>query len=642
MVSFVSRYDRLLRRPHRGRITRAQRDFVQRIRQSCADLARLDDRQLRDAAAHLRESVGGGRSATSTDLLVPAFALVNEALRRTLRVSYHDVQLLGGLALSLGSVAEMQTGEGKTYVAALPAFVHALSGRGVHVLTSNDYLAKRDFHLLQPAYECLGVSVGLLQPNCSRQEKRAAYACDVTYGPGYEFGFDYLRDQVALRRNKEAKLGETLLARFRYGAADDASPVQRQLACAIVDEVDNVLIDDAGSPLIISDSTTKAAEDAEAHHVARSMIARLREGQDYRFDAASGLVQLTKRGSKAIHNDSAAVPWGVLLRPWSEYVTQALRVDRLFRRDVQYVVQDGGVRVVDESTGRVFAERSWRDGLHQAIEAKEGLEITAEKRPIARITRQRLFRLYERLCGMTGTAMESAGEFREIYGLRVSPIPLWKPSQRTMEPTRLFADVDAKWAAVVETVRRVHATGRPILVGTRTIAASEALAERLGRHGVPHQMLNGKQDADEAAVVARAGQPGEVTIATNMAGRGTDIKLGPGVAELGGLYVIATEHHAARRVDRQLVGRCARQGDPGTAQFFLSADDQLVRVHRPWLARAIRRAASAEGEVHADFDYAIGKTQVLAEKAGRRRRRQLFHSDQHRDSVMAKFAGEDR
>jgi len=642
MASSFSRFDRLFRRRPKGRISRAQHDFARRVRQVATDLVSLEDRQLRDAAARLRESVGGGQSATSTNLLVPAFALVNEALRRTLRVSYYDVQLLGGLALSHGSVAEMQTGEGKTYVAALPAFVHALSGRGVHVLTSNDYLADRDFHLLQPAYECLGVSVGLLQPNGSRQEKRAAYACDVTYGPGYEFGFDYLRDQVALRRYQEAKLGEALLGRFRHGVVVDASPIQRRLACAIVDEVDNVLIDDASSPLIISESKTTTAEDAEAHHVARSMIARLCEGQDYRFDAASGLVQLTKRGSKTIHDDTAAVPWGVLLRPWSEYVTQALRVDRLFRRDVQYVVQDGRVRVVDESTGRVFAERSWRDGLHQAIEAKEQLEVTAEKRPIARITRQRLFRLYERLCGMTGTAIESAGEFREIYGLRAAPIPLWKPSLRTMASTRLFADSDAKWTAVVETVRRVHATGRPVLVGTRTIAASEALAERLSRHGVPHQVLNGKQDADEAAIVARAGQPNEVTIATNMAGRGTDIKLGTSVAELGGLYVIATERHASRRVDRQLVGRCARQGDPGTAQLFLSADDQLISVHRPWLGRAMRRAASVDGEVLANFDYAIGKTQVLAEKTGRTRRRQLFHSDQHRDSVMAKFAGEDR
>jgi len=559
-----------------------------------------------------------------------------------LGVTYYDVQLLSGLALARGSVAEMQTGEGKTFVAALPAFIHALAGRGVHVLTSNGYLAERDFQLLTPAYECMGLSAGVLQANGPIAEKRSAYACDVTYGPGYEFGFDYLRDQVTLRRAEEATLGDTLLARLRGNGPGTEPPIQRGLACAIVDEVDHVLIDDASSPLIISEPTADAAEDADAHRVARSMISRLQHDRDYQFDASSGLVQLTKQGSKAIHTDDAPIPWKVLLRPWSEYVEQALRVELVFRRDVHYVVQEGEVRVVDESTGRVFAERSWRDGLHQAIEAREGVKITAEKRSTARITRQRLFRLYDRLCGMTGTAMESEAEFREFYGLGVVPIPLWKPSQRTLDPTRWFADVDAKWNAVVEEVRQIHCEGRPVLVGTRTIAASEALAQRLRERGVPHQVLNGKQDADEATIVAQAGQPGAVTIATNMAGRGTDIKLGPGVAERGGLHVIGTERHTSRRIDRQLVGRCARQGDPGTAQFFLSADDELIRTYRPWLGRAINRAAGNAGEALSDFEHATRKTQALAEQAGRARRRSLFHSDRQRDTVMAKFAGEDR
>jgi len=601
----------------------------------------MNDRKLRDAVEWQRELVATGQSATSPDLLVPAFALVNEALRRTLGICYYDVQLLGGLTLARGSVAEMQTGEGKTYVAVLPAFVHALGGSGVHVVTSNDYLADRDFHLLRPAYELLGMSVGLLPPNGALPEKRSAYRCDVTYGPGYEFGFDYLRDQVALRQDEEARLGENLLGRLRKGAGA-TQPIQRGLACAIVDEVDHVLIDDANSPLIISESTAAAAEDAEAHRVARSLISRLRRDQDYQIDASSGLVQLTDQGSQTVHEDGNQIPWKVLLRPWSEYVTQALRVELQFRRDVQYVVQDGQVRVVDESTGRVFSERSWRDGLHQAIEAREGLEVTAEKRPIARITRQRFYRLYKRLCGMTGTAVESEDEFREFYGVDVVPIPLWKPSQRTLVPSRTFADADAKWAAVVEAVGQIHTTGRPVLVGTRTIAASEVLAERLRDCGVPHQLLNGKQDADEAMVIAGAGQPGAVTIATNMAGRGTDIKLAPGVAERGGLHVISTERHASGRIDRQLVGRCARQGDPGTAQFFVSADDELISSFRPWLGRSIRRAAGADGEVETDFEFAFRKTQAQAEKRGRERRRILFQSDQHRDSVMAKFAGEER
>jgi len=616
--------------------------LIQSIRQAGTDLGPLSEQQLQDQTDDLRESVARGKSPVSSDLMVQAFALVNEAARRTIGISFYDVQMLGGLALARGSVAEMQTGEGKTFVAALPAFVHALAGRGVHVLTSNAYLAERDFRLLLPVYECLGLTAGVLEPNTPPQKKRSAYACDVTYGPGYDFGFDYLRDQVTLRRSEEARLGDTLLGRLRGNGPGPETPIQRELACAIVDEVDHVLIDDASSPLIISEPTAETAEDAEAHRVARSMIAELQRDRDYKFDAETGAVQLTEQGSKGIHTDTAPIPWKVLLRPWSEYVTQALRVELCFRRDVHYVVQEGQVRVVDESTGRVFAERSWRDGLHQAIEARDGLEITAEKRSIARITRQRLFRLYDQLCGMTGTAMESEKEFREFYGPRVTPIPLWKPSQRAIQPTRCFADADAKWNAVVEAVRQVHNTGRPVLVGTRTIAASEILAEQLRNRGVPHQVLNGKQDADEAAIVAEAGQAGAVTIATNMAGRGTDIKLEPGVAERGGLHVIATERHTSPRVDRQLIGRCARQGDPGTAQFFLSADDELIRTHRTWLARSIKRAADAKGEVHADFDLAVRKTQALAEKHGYRRRRSLFHGDQHRDTVMAKFAGEDR
>lgn len=635
----------LLNRCFRGRAiqgpTPHDHQLVREIRQAGPGLESLSDPQLQSRTGQLRESVATGESPTSDDLLVPAFALVNEALRRALGVSYYDVQFLGGLALTRGAVAEMQTGEGKTFVAALPAFVHALAGRGVYVLTSNGYLADRDFHMLAPAYECLGISAGLLEPNGPVAQKRTAYACDVTYGPGYEFGFDYLRDQVELRRGEEATLGGTLLGRLRGGGVFTEGSIQRGLVCAIIDEVDHVLIDDAGSPLIISEATADAAEDAEAHRAAHSMIARLEQGRDYHFDAAGGVICLTEQGSNAIHSDATPIPWKVLLRPWSQYVEQALRVELLFHRDVNYVVQEGEVRVVDESTGRVFAERSWRDGLHQAIEAREGLKITAEKRSTARITRQRLFRLYDRLCGMTGTAMESEGEFQEFFNLGVAPIPTWKPCQRKLGATRSFANTDAKWDAVVGHVQEIHRTGRPVLVGTRTIAASEVLSERLDDHGVPHQVLNGKQDADEASIVARAGEAGAVTIATNMAGRGTDIKLGPGVADRGGLHVIGTERHTSRRIDRQLIGRCARQGDPGTAQFFVSADDELIRIHRPWLVRAMKREAGPDGEARTDYKHALDKTQTLAEKAARVRRRNLFHSDRQRDDVMAKFAGED-
>jgi preprotein translocase subunit SecA len=622
--------------------TRRDRELVRSIRRAAADLEPLPETQLRHRADELRSLVEAGRSAMSPDVLVPSFALVNEAARRTIGITFYDVQLLAGLALTRGAVAQMQTGEGKTFVAALPAFVHALVGRGVHVMTSNSYLAERDHKLMSPVFECLGMSVGRLQQQSAPAQKQAAYASDVTYGPGYEFGFDYLRDQVMLRRSEESRLGQTLLSRLRGAGAAPQQRVQRGLACAIVDEVHHVLIDDAGSPLIISQATADTAEDAQAHLLARSLVPDLREGGDYRFDAAAGLAQLTSRGSEIVHSDEYPVPWKVLLRPWSEYVEQALRVELLMRRDVHYVVQEGEVRVVDESTGRIFAERSWRDGLHQAIEAKEGVTITADKRSIARITRQRFFRLYDRRCGMTGTAVGSEAEFREFYGLNVVVIPLHKPGRRTVCPSRCFADDNAKWSAVVEEVRQVHASGRPVLVGTRSIVDSETLAQRLQDRDVPHLLLNGVQDADEAGIVAQAGRSYAVTIATNMAGRGTDIKLGRGVAEKGGLHVIATQRHSSRRIDRQLIGRCARQGDPGSARFFLSADDEIIRTHRPWLARTMRRAANSQGEILADFDFAIRHTQRVAEKTGHRRRRQLFHSDRQRDTSMAKFAGEDR
>jgi len=636
----ISSLSQALGRTRSQKPTRRDHELVRSVRRAAKELASLTEVQLRQRADDMRALVEAGRPAASPDVLVPSFSLVHEAARRTIGISFYDVQLLAGLALARGAVAQMQTGEGKTFVAALPAFVHALAGRGVHVMTSNSYLADRDHELMSPLFECLGMSAGRLQQQSDPAAKRAAYASDVTYGPGYEFGFDYLRDQVMLRRSEEARLGDAFLARLRDAGVAPQQRVQRGLACAIVDEVDHVLIDDASSPLIISQPTADTAEDAQAHLLARSVVPDLREGADYRFDAAAGLIQLTSRGSDVVHGDDYPVPWKVLLRPWTEYVEQALRVELLMRRDVHYVVQEGEVRVVDESTGRIFAERSWRDGLHQAIEAKEGVAISADKRSIARITRQRFFRLYDRRSGMTGTAVGSEAEFREFYGLDVVVIPLHRPGRRTVHPSRCFAHAQAKWSAVVEEVRQVHAGGRPVLVGTRNIVDSETLAAQLREQGIPHLLLNGVQDADEAAIVAGAGRASTVTIATNMAGRGTDIKLAAGVAENGGLHVIATQRHSSRRIDRQLIGRCGRQGDPGSARFFLSADDELIRTHRPWLARTMRRAANAEGEILADFDFAVRHTQQVAEKAGHRRRRQLFHSDRQRDTSMAKFAGE--
>lgn len=632
--------DRCLARRRVSKPSRRDCELVRGIRESASDVRQLSDRELRGQVDLLREALAVGRSADAAEILVSGFSLVNEAARRTIGITYYDVQLLAGLALARGAVAEMQTGEGKTFVAALPAVVRALTGRGVHVVTSNAYLAGRDFQLLAPAYECLGISVGLLRENAGHEEKRKAYGCEITYGTGYEFGFDYLRDQVALRQTETCRLGDKLLGQLRGRSADGSRTVQRGLPFAIIDEVDHVLIDDASSPLVLSGSATTTAEDSQAHLVARHMIASLTERSDYELDAASRAVRLTAAGSRRIHADPDAIPLEVLLRPWSEYVEQALRAQTSYLRDVHYVVQDGRVRIVDESTGRIFSDRNWRQGLHQAIEAKENVAINSEKQPLARITRQRFFRLYECLCGMTGTATGSHREFWAFYRLPTVVIPLRKPCRRKVLPTRYFADPESKWSAISDELERVHRSGRPVLVGTRTIAASESLARRLDSKRLPYRILNGKQDADEAAVIARAGQAGSITIATNMAGRGTDVKLSAEVADGGGLHVMATERNESRRIDRQLVGRSARQGDPGSVQFFLSADDILIETHAPWLGRGMKRTADRNGEIMIDLGRNVRGIQHHAEREGFSRRRQLFHYDKHRDGVIEKSAPE--
>jgi preprotein translocase subunit SecA len=581
-----------------------------------------------------------GRSFESAEILVPAFALVNEAARRTLGMTFYDVQLLAGLFLTRRCVAEIQTGEGKTLVAALPAFVHALTGRGVHVITSNRYLAKRDCQLLRPVFACLGCSVGLIGDGEDTQQKQAAYACDITYGPGYEFGFDYLRDQVALDKPAVTGLGAALLRELR-GVTEAPRKLQRTMAFAIVDEVDHVLLDDANSPLILAEASMGAAADAEAHLAAEQLVSSLERGRHFEKDIQTGQIQLRSEGERFVHANPHAIPLKVLRRPWVEYVEQALRAHHVYRRDAHYVIQQDQVRIVDTSTGRIFSDRTWCAGLHQAIEAKHGLPITAEKRALARITRQRLFRRYAGLCGMTGTASGSRREFWEFYRLPVTPVPLQRPSQRKMLPARCFADAARKWDAISREVAGLHRRGRPVLVGTETIEHSLALAERLAAEGLPFELLNGIQDADEAAVVAQAGQPGAITIATNMAGRGTDIKIPAEVAQQGGLHVISAQYHTSRRIDRQLLGRCARQGDPGSARFFVSAEDVLIQSHGAWLGRAMGRAANRKGEVMMPLEHAIRRVQRVAERMQHYQRRHLFGQEEERDRLAATMSAAD-
>ena len=471
--------------------------------------------------------MAAGQDPLSDDILVPAFALVAEAAQRTLGVSYYDVQLLGGMALVRGVVAEIQTGEGKTFVAAFPAFLHALSGSGVHVMTVNAYLAQRDYQLMAPLYEALGLRVGWLAPGANQDQKRHAYACDITYGPGYEFGFDYLRDQAARFSPAEPRLGETFLEGWFTAPPSRPTPVQRGQAWAVVDEADSVMIDEATTPLVLSEGTGQTTDFPTDLPTGERTGRATAGGPGLRIGSARERVRLTGSGTRRVAAAASRAAALGLERPWARYVEQALQAKFLLHRDVHYTLRDGQLLLVDQNTGRVFADRSWQEGLQQAVQAKESATITGENHPLARISRQRLFRLYQHLCGMTGTTAGSEREFRRVYGLPVIAIPTHRACQRTELPTRYFADQAAKWRAVIADVVCRRRSGQPILVGTRTIEDSEMLAQAFAAQQIPFQLLNGKQDAEEAAIVAQAGQVGAVTIATNMAGRGTDIQAWP-------------------------------------------------------------------------------------------------------------------
>jgi len=593
--------ERLERIDSLGKTFRERRDGVLRL---ALEELREKERQESDPAARHR-------------LREVAFALLREASRRTTGLLHYPEQLLAGLALVRGGIAEMATGEGKTLAISLPALVFSLAGRGVHVVTVNSYLARRDFEFTKPMFDLLGVSVGLLPEGRegTPERKREAYACEITYGVGYEFGFDYMRDQLARMRHPQGGPGDELRDAL-LGRSPAAAPTcQRELAFAIVDEVDSVLIDEAGCPLLISESGPAEAA-SEAYHRARDLSRRLREGRHFLIDRHRRSVELTGEGRSEIHLESHRIPWDELRRPWETYLRNALKADHLFHRDDQYVVADGKVVIVDEFTGRRFADRTWREGLHQAVEAKEKVEIRAENASAASISRQRYFALYDTVCGLTGTASESAGEFWRFFRLPVVPIPLHRPCRREVLPDRVFNGHAAMDEAIAGDILRRHERGQPVLVGTRTIRDSERLSRKLSQRGIPHRVLSAKQDAEEDAIVATAGEAGSVLIATNMAGRGTHIALSKEAEAAGGLHVVAVEKNESARIDRQLVGRGARQGQPGSAQTFLSADDALLASFAPALAAKLRAMpADARGELPGKlkrlFDEAQGKAERL-------------------------------
>ncbi|MDF2753559.1 MAG: preprotein translocase subunit SecA [Gaiellaceae bacterium] len=550
---------------------------MKRLQQQAAYIATLEpdfeglsDDELRQQTARFRERLEHGE--TLDELLFEAYAAVREARRRVSGERLFDVQMMGGIVLHEGDIAEMKTGEGKTYVASLALYLNGLAGTGVHLVTVNDYLAKRDAEWNRPVFDLLGMTVGFIQNMMPFAQRKEAYAADVTYGTNSEFGFDYLRDNMAVSKD---------------------GLVQRSHAFAIVDEVDSILIDEARTPLIISGEPETAAntyydfariaktlEGAPAtRKSAKGEDETELSGADYLYDEKHKTVspaQTTiEKVEQALGIENLYDPRNVQL---VNHLIQSLKAQSLYQRDVDYVVQDGEVKIVDEFTGRIMEGRRWSEGLHQAVEAKEGVRIQEENQTLATITLQNYFRLYEKLGGMTGTAKTEEKEFVEIYNLHVVEIPTNVPVARRDENDYIFKTKEAKFAAVIDDIEERHHTGQPILVGTIAVEASEFLSELMTRRGITHNVLNAKEHERESEIIKDAGQQGAVTIATNMAGRGVDIKLGEGVRELGGLYVLATERHEARRIDNQLRGRSGRQGDPGETRFYLSAQDDLVRL----------------------------------------------------------------
>ena len=663
-----TRNDRLLKRLGRK---------VERINELEPEFEQLDDDALRARTDEFRKRYEDGESLD--DLLPEAFAAVREASRRTLGMRHFDVQLIGGMVLHLGKIAEMKTGEGKTLVATLPVYLNALTGKSVHIVTVNDYLAERDADWMRPIYEALGLTVGVIQSGGQpTEEKREAYACDVVYGTNNEFGFDYLRDNMAFR-------------------AEDR--VQRDRAFAIVDEVDSILIDEARTPLIISGQVEDSTENYRRINELVPKLKREEEEEDaepgdYTVDEKARQVHLTEQGHDKVERELERM--GLLDENESLYdaanmnlvhtLNACLRAHALFEKDMQYIVTDDRVVIVDEFTGRTMPGRRWSDGLHQAVEAKEGVPIRAENQTLASITFQNYFRQYEKLAGMTGTADTEAVEFQSIYGLEVMVIPTHKPMVRQDLPDLVYMTKEEKYDAIIEDIVDCHERGQPTLVGTTSIEVSEYLSGILDKRKIPHQVLNAKMHAREAEVIAQAGRPGTVTIATNMAGRGTDIVLGGNpeadleqaeseeekekireawrernrkVIEAGGLHIIGTERHESRRIDNQLRGRSGRQGDPGSSRFYLSLEDSLMRIfakervqgilkklgmqkgeaiEHPWVSRTIENAQRKVEQHNFDIrknllDYdnvANDQRQVIYEQ-----RNELMATDDVSDQVTA-------
>ncbi|MFN7877214.1 MAG: preprotein translocase subunit SecA [Pirellula sp.] len=637
--------------------------ILERVRRRQVELDRATDKEIRSLANAIIDecqtqaySQGNGwlsrlaslswstpflkRQLCPPPRLELAMAVVTTAAARSLRMSMYNCQLLGAWATVSGQMIEMQTGEGKTLVCGVAAAVNAMLGQNVHVFTTNAYLASRDFEFIKPLFDFLGLTSAALPEDHLPEVSRQAYKAQIVYGPGYQFGFDYLADQLTRQKFHIGTLGADVLCAID-GLDPEVQLIQSgSFQTAIVDEADSVLIDEAVTPLILSGVVSQQPPDPTPFRVARDLVSQLVEDKDYRLNRRQSQVLLTPAGIEICQKFRQKLGDLRLQRLWQNYVKNALHAELMLGRNADYVVDDGKVKIVDQLTGRIFEDRSWQAGLHQAVEMKESVELTPPRESQVRITRQAYIGRYQQICGMSGTIQDTAEELKKIFGVHVVTIATNMPCRRTLMPSRFFSSWDAKAAAIAKEVRKRHANGQPILIGTASIARSLALYDVLAADGLHAVVLNGLQDKDEALIVAQAGQQGAITIATNMAGRGTDIKLSPRSRQSGGLHVIGTEPNNCRRVDRQLIGRSGRQGDPGSAQFFISADDDFVYQRAPALARRIKVACHPDGESRFDFTKDVLRSQIQEEHRQASIRKQTVSHELWLQQVRESIFGE--
>ncbi|MBM3983784.1 MAG: preprotein translocase subunit SecA [Planctomycetes bacterium] len=618
--------------PWKRRLSRAAL-MVPKVRECEKRFLTLPDYQLTEHSMALRGKARGKYDLNG--LLPEAFGLVSVAIQRVLGIRPFDVQLAAGVVMHFGGLVELATGEGKTVSASAPAYLNALSGKGVHVTTVNDYLAKRDAEWIGPVYKKLGMTVGVIQQKMEEPDRIVAYKADVTYGTAAEFGFDFLRDRLKLRGG-QAQAAPFWSAWLGGGRMDPR--VQRALHYAIVDEADSIFVDEAKTPLIIANPTRPAEPEEQVVFKWADKLARdMKRDEHFLMNAKKDKIELTDEGKHLVRYSNP--PTGKHAKAMDkllEAVERGLHAHYRFARDQHYMVNtEKKIVIIDEGTGRPMPDRHWRDGLHQAVEAKEGVTINMPSSHAAQITFQNFYRLYEKLAGMSGTLIPNFWELRKVYRRWTTKVPTNKPSKRVVLPDAVFPTEAAKFDAVAETTRQMLASGRPVLIGTRTVEASKKVSTRLTKMGIKHQVLNAEQNEGEAEIVAAAGQPGTVTVATNMAGRGTDIKLGPGVADNGGLHVIGTERHEAERIDRQLIGRAGRQGDPGSAQFMLSLEDQLLEGLGVAKQRELLELGRAGGAQNWDsFAPLFRVAQRKVEARHYRQRLDLMNYDRQRQEML--------